>query len=75
MDVIHWYRMEMSDDPAERIKFNDELVGPMISDEPPAPVVETARPKIAPPKWWRGDQNASQANMAAIKMAEARRKK
>lgn len=69
--------MQLSDDPEERKKFNDELVGALETTEnkPAEPEPVAAKPKIAPPKWWRGSQNASDANMAAIKMAEARRKK
>lgn len=73
LDVVHWYRMQLSDDPAERIKLNDELVGPLSSHEDVSKE-DTPQPKIKPPKWWRGSTNASDANMAAIKMAEARRK-
>lgn len=73
LDVVHWYRMQLTDDLAERMKFNDEMVGPLSSHDEVKE--EKPKPKVPRPKWWRGDQNASDANMAAIKLAEARRKR
>lgn len=70
LDIVHYYRLSVTDD-KHHAEINNAWVGRLMGDDKKPPMVTEAAKKIPIPSWWQGGTTISDATM----IADAARKK